>query len=89
MAKPVTFVRWALLWRSHNALNGKSEYVLGEGPEKPVLLFQSRQDARDAIEMKFGYIRQRPDLQREPHGWRMPLPVRVKVLVEIAEVKRG
>jgi hypothetical protein len=43
------------------------------------VLFRTRAEARRWIEANHGYIRRRPDLQREPHGWRMPIAVRVEV----------
>jgi hypothetical protein len=45
-------------------------------------LFLTRKEARDWIETQFGYIRKRKDLQSEPFGWKVPIPVRVSVVVE-------
>lgn len=68
---------WAVEWHSRNRLDGETrDLVLENG--LPVL-FCTRQKTRDWIEQKFGYIRQRPDLLAEPHGWRMPRPVKVVV----------
>ncbi len=49
--------------------------------------FLTRKAAREWAEKHFGYIKGRKDLRIEPHCWRMPRPVRVKVTVE--EVARG
>jgi hypothetical protein len=72
--------RWGLLWRSENCLDGKRQHLCCESCV-PVL-FRTRQEARDYADRRYGYIRTRPDLQTEPHGWRLPLPVRVAVQVE-------
>lgn len=70
---------WAALWRSNCLLDGKREHIIYEDL-KPAL-FRTRQTTRDFINEKYGYIATRPDLQNEPHGWRMPIPVKVKVKV--------
>jgi hypothetical protein len=74
---------WGVLWRSDSALDGKVERLLGDTshPSRRVL-FETRHEARAYIENKYGYLRTRPDLRREPFGWRMPIPVRVTVTVE-------
>jgi len=46
------------------------------------LLYRTRAECRTAIEIMFGYFRERPDLRAEPHGWKMPRPVKVKVRLE-------
>lgn len=71
---------WGLLWRSENWLDGKRRHLL-KANGVPVL-FPIRQDARDFANEYYGYIRARPDLQREPHGWQMPVPVKVAVSYE-------
>ena len=45
------------------------------------VVFGTRAEARQWIGQRFGYIRYRQDLRREPHGWRMPKAVRIQVLV--------
>lgn len=74
-------VRWAGLWRSENRIDGKSEHLLCSGCLP--ILFSSRRQAREHIDALYGYIRKRPDLKAEPHGWKMPIPVRVKIEIEI------
>ncbi len=69
---------WALKWRSENRLDGKYEYIMwqwwtGGG------LYKTRQEARAALKKEWGYLQNRPDLQREPHGWKMPKVVKVKM----------
>ena len=71
---------WALLWRSFNRLDGKQEFVVVEGVF-PFALFRTRAEALHFRDLKFGYIKDRPDLKAEPHGWRMPKVVRVDVII--------
>jgi hypothetical protein len=67
---------WAVEWNSKNKLDGRvSRLQWGHGLE----LFRTRLECRELIEERYGYIRKRPDLRREPHGWRMPIAVRVGV----------
>ena len=72
--------RWAVQWRSDNKLDGKQRRLLWAG-ERP-LLFYTRRAAREYIHEKWGYIKLRPELQQEPHGWKMPLPVKVRVTIK-------
>ena len=44
-------------------------------------LFKTRRECREFIEANYGFIADREDLQEEPHGWQMPLPVKVKIEV--------
>jgi hypothetical protein len=73
---------WAVLWRTKNALDGERESFLCS-PTLPqrVRLFETRREARAYIAANWSYLRERPDLRAEPHGWRMPIPVRVKVTI--------
>lgn len=71
-------VRWGAMWRSTNAMDGEDRHLLWFTPVAPAL-FRTRHEARRWIETKYGYIRTRPDLKAEPHGWSMPLAVRVLV----------
>ena len=72
---------WGILWRQENRLDGRSEWLVGSTHPCGVLLFRSRQDARDHVAQHYGYIRQRRDLQREPHRWKMPVVVKVRMEV--------
>lgn len=87
---------WAIKWRSENHLDGKTEYLVGpfsfsatktpshfDGYTKAI--FRTRQIAREFATEKYGYIRRRKDLRREPHGWKTPVVVRVTV--EVREAK--
>lgn len=67
--------RWGALWRSNCLLDGESKHVMfDKGMPK---LFHTRKEAAAWIKETHGYIAKRQDLRREPHGWRMPIPVRV------------
>ncbi len=71
---------WSAKWRSRNRMDGLHEHLMYENL-LPVL-FRSRQACRAWINEKHGYIRDRPDLRTEPHGWKIP----EAVVVEISEV---
>lgn len=83
---------WGILWRSENRLDGKTEYLIGEGFDRtrklsPVrtLLFQTRKEARRFCDETLGYIKTRPDLRAEPHGWKTPKVVKVIITVRAAK----
>lgn len=71
---------WAVMWHSHNRLDGKRDHLVW-APHKPgwPRLFRTRRECREYIEQTYGYIKHRPDLRREPHGWRMPTATRVVI----------
>lgn len=91
---------WGILWRSKNKLDGERRDLIGEvvaphgdghpivkpaGNAQPVLTFKTRTAAAAFIADRYGYIAKRKDLREEPHGWRMPVPVRVRITVEVIE----
>ncbi len=56
------------------------------------VLFRTRAEARAYINEKYGYIRDREDLRRPPHSWRVPVAVRVRVsllMMDPLEVPRA
>ena len=69
---------WGIMWRSDNRLDGKTRR-LQHVPEKWPTVFRTRREAREFIEKRWGYIRTRPDLRKEPHGWKIPIPVKVEL----------
>lgn len=85
---------WGLLWRQENEREGYRQHLLGTFPIATtahpifqgvrVAQFATRREAREHIKKHYGYIAKRPDLQREPHGWKMPVPVKIKVVVTLA-----
>jgi len=66
---------WVAKWSQTNKLDGHREYYIGHG----WLLFKTRDECRAYIKEKFGYIAKRRDLRTEPHCWRVPKPVKVRV----------
>lgn len=78
---------WACLWRSCNALDGERSHLVRENCV-PVL-YPTRQLMRNYIVHKFGYIASRPDLKAEPHGWKMPVPVRVTISPNVRDEQRA
>jgi hypothetical protein len=77
---PRTIERWGVLWRSRNRLDGDRCHLISF--DGIPVMFKTRREARAYAEHRHGYIKRRPDLQAEPHGWRMPVPVRVTVAVQ-------
>lgn len=73
---------WAILWNSKNSLDGRQNYMMWDYGPTP-LLFKTRREAREYRNEKWGYIRDRKDLRREPHGWRLPKIVRVEMNVAV------
>ena len=71
---------WGLEWYTRNAINGETRHLMWNGPTEPCL-FSTREDARAYALKRWGYIKTRPDLRGEPHGWRIPRPVRVDLVV--------
>ena len=70
---------WGVMWYSRNKRDGVSEHLICQ--ECVPVLFATRRLARQWILRNYGYIKLRKDLKAEPHGWRMPVPVKVKVSV--------
>ena len=48
------------------------------------MVFATRAKARAWIQKNYGYIKSRPDLRSEPHGWKTPVAVRVTVNIKEA-----
>lgn len=69
---------WGVEWHSRNRLDGYRRHLVWD---EEVRLFRTRKLARAFIDEKYGYIRHRPDLRAEPHGWFMPRAVRVMVVI--------
>jgi hypothetical protein len=71
--------RWGVEWHSVSKLDGDRKYILWLAG-KP-LFFLTRKEAREWIKLNYDFIAKRPDLQSEPHGWKMPRAVKVEVIV--------
>lgn len=83
----VTKTKWAVKFRVDNAIDGRYEYLVWHRNRYSLGLFRlaifdTRAEARQYIAETYGYIRDRPDLRAKPHGWKMPIPVKVRVTVE-------
>jgi hypothetical protein len=72
---------WAAEWHSNNYLDGETRHII-YGDDCIPALFRTRRECRLFIMDKYGYIKDRKDLRQEPHGWRLPQAVRVKVVKE-------
>jgi len=68
---------WAIQFESTNALDGHRTHLVFDGGMP--LLFKTKRQCLAWIRVNYGYIRTRRDLRREPHGWRMPKSVKVRV----------
>jgi hypothetical protein len=82
MKKLRSHVHWALVWRSQR------KYLIYDSMTGLPALFTTREAARRFCAERYGYIKHREDLRREPYGWRLPAPVRVQV-VEVGNAPEG
>ena len=76
--KSLEVIRWGLMWYSKDSLYGITRHLIFENC-LPVL-FTTRKEARAFNQEKYGYIKLRKDLRTEPHGWRLPREIRVKII---------
>jgi hypothetical protein len=74
---PATCSAWAAIWHSKNKLDGETHHIIHHNLLPA--MFKTRKQTLAFIEKEYGYIRHRRDLQTEPHGWRMPKPMRVTI----------
>ena len=74
---------WAAQWHSKNLLDGERKHIV-YGDDNLPALFRTRRECRKFIKKRYGYIATRPDLKAEPHGWRMPQAIKVRV--ELGEI---
>lgn len=73
---------WAVLHRyGSRCLDGPGSHI-GYEPNKPgwPQLFKTRRECQAFIDQHYAYFK-RPDLRAYPHGWLMPRPARVKVVL--------
>jgi len=75
MLKPI--IRWGVMWSHKNRKDGACKHIICENGIPP--LFRTRKEAREFIAKTYGYIKDSPTLRKEPHGWRMPVPIRVEI----------
>lgn len=81
------YLRWAVRWEHKNRLDGHSAHLAIHGWTEAAAgnfmhLFGTRRAAQAWRDKEYGYLRQRPDLRREPFGWKYPRVVRVTVTVK-------
>lgn len=81
-----TFVRWAVLFRSDNKLDGYRESLCGNYRSDDLIpmLFRTRREARAWRDQHYGYIRDRRDVQQEPHGWKPAKVVKVAITIVLS-----
>ena len=72
----IDLLAWGVEWRSKNQLDGVQRRLQWD---HDLRLFRTRRECRAFIVEKYGYINQRADLRTEPHGWQLPIAVRVEV----------
>lgn len=70
---------YGALWRSKNKRDGESRHLIMV--DCLPVLFTTRRAAAQWIKKNYGYIATRRDLRAEPHGWRVPIAVKVQVEV--------
>jgi hypothetical protein len=82
--------RWAVKWSSgpDNIDRKLNEHFCFNQPEDMryeyrtvPAFFRTRNAARDWRDRHFGYLRDRSDLKKYPHNWRLPRVVRVDITV--------
>ena len=71
---------WAAFWRSCNQIDGRDEHIIFE--RGLPALFRTRAECREWIKIRYGYIKYRKDLRKEPHGWRLPEARKVEIQVK-------
>jgi hypothetical protein len=72
--------RWVPRWHS---ASGKHLMLWESATPGQMLMFRTRRACREWITDRYGYIREREDLRKPPHGWH--LPKAVKVFVQVHE----
>ena len=76
----LTSDRWGVEWHSVSQLVGDDRHIIWN--DCSPLWFWTRKEARAYIKERYGYIAGRPDLRAEPHGWKMPRAVKIRITVE-------
>lgn len=63
-------------------VDGVSEMLFWGGfwnPQGQKFLFRTKRECKAHIDRYWGYIKARKDLREYPHGWLLPVPVRVNI----------
>ena len=69
---------WGILWREENKLDGENSHLIYS--DGFPILFKTRKETRNYIKLHYGYIQKRIELRSEPHGWKMPIPIKVEII---------
>lgn len=77
---PKSIPRWGILHRKENKLDGKKSWLRCDRTCMPEM-FQTREEAREFISVNLKSTYSRPELKIEPHGWKMPIPVKIEIIV--------
>lgn len=75
--KELTSSAWAALWYSKTNMDDITEHIIYD--DCLPALFRTRKECLVYINKRYGYIRNRPDLRAEPHGWRLPRAIKVSI----------
>lgn len=73
---------WGILWHSENRRDGVTEHLCYNNEGVPYL-FRTRAETLFHIRQVYRHCVMRNDLRAEPHGWRVPRPVRVVISVKV------
>lgn len=84
---PIRVERWGLTWHSCNKLDGERKHVMWDWKNGTPALFHTKTKAAKWAKEHYGYIATRKDLRNEPHGWKMPKPIRVQMVVSFIRTK--
>jgi len=68
---------WAAQWRSKNKLDGETTHIIKVNLIPA--LFKTKRECLAFIKEKYGYIAMRKDLRIDPHGWKVPIPIKVRI----------
>jgi hypothetical protein len=79
---PQVVTRWVPAWYSKNQTDGETRRFMTFDYDQRDFICRTRRECRTLIREQWGYIAKRTDLRREPHGWRLPRAVRVRITVE-------
>lgn len=69
---------WAVKWRSANRIDGARQHFMSDTRGLP-MIFDTKHQAQAFIAGNYGYIAKRS--RKEPHGWKMPIAVRVTITI--------
>lgn len=80
--------RWGIVKSSDNWLDGAREWFdpawqNGLNMVPMPRMYVTRREAREACTRMRNDLKGRPDLQAQPHGWKMPRVCKIKVTFEL------